>query len=311
MKNALKRKSIGIGLFFIMLISVAASVAQKQFDRKALKEELKAYFEENIKPVLQEKRAQLEVELSAAEKDQIENIRSQMESDKEKIREMRAKRSSDELSDAELLERREMLKEHRKFMDKAWVIVDNHEGTFDKIMVDLAQNRKTWQEDIHAILEKYKEDMDEIEERRKDGRGNGSDHRGEGRKGGKRFGGRNAGMPHKMMMLEKSDVMFLLWDGESDFFGGRGDRDRANQNILIFPNPGTDNTQIEYAIETAGNVTITIHNKQGELVKSVINEEKQAGTYTQDLDISDLENGLYFYKIISTDGTVTKRFIKK
>lgn len=213
MKNALKRKSIGIGLFFIMLISVAASVAQKQFDRKALKEELKAYFEENIKPVLQEKRAQLEVELSAAEKDQIENIRSQMESDKEKIREMRAKRSSDELSDAELLERREMLKEHRKFMDKAWAIVDNHEGTFDKIMVDLAQNRKTWQEDIHAILEKYKEDMDEIEERRKDGRGNGSDHRGEGRKRGKRFGGRNAGMPHKMMMLEKSDVMFLLWDG--------------------------------------------------------------------------------------------------
>ncbi|MBX2844005.1 MAG: T9SS type A sorting domain-containing protein [Flammeovirgaceae bacterium] len=313
MKNLLNRKSILIGLFFIMVFSVAATVAKKQFDRKALKEELKAYFDENIKPVLKEKRAKLELELSAAEKDIIESIRSQIKADKEKMRKVREKRSTENLTEAQLIERRELMKEHRKFMNKAWAIVENHETTFDEIMLDLAQNRKTWQEDIQAIMEKHKGDMDEIKERRKEEeRENGNGHRGKGRKGGKRFGGmQGGGLSHKMMMIEKSDVMFLLWDGESDFMEKRGERDKSNQDVLIFPNPGTSSTQIEYAIETAGNVAITIHNKQGELVKSIINEEKPAGTYTQNLDISDLESGLYFYKINSADGMVTKRFIKK
>ena len=62
-----------------------------------------------------------------------------------------------------------------------------------------------------------------------------------------------------------------------------------------YPNPFNPTTTIEYIIPQAGNVTLSIYNLLGEKVEKLINEFKESGIYTFDLDASNLSSGSYIY----------------
>ena len=63
-----------------------------------------------------------------------------------------------------------------------------------------------------------------------------------------------------------------------------------------YPNPFNPLTKIEFTIPQKEMVSLKIFNSMGELVSELINEEKEAGSYSVDFDASGLASGMYVYR---------------
>ena len=76
-----------------------------------------------------------------------------------------------------------------------------------------------------------------------------------------------------------------------------------------YPNPFNPITQIKYSIVEDGLVTLKVYDVLGREITTLVNEEKQAGTYTVQFDASDLSSGIYFYSITTGAFYQTKKMI--
>ncbi|MDY6914826.1 MAG: C25 family cysteine peptidase [Candidatus Cloacimonadota bacterium] len=81
-----------------------------------------------------------------------------------------------------------------------------------------------------------------------------------------------------------------------------------------YPNPFNPKTQIDYSINKNTVVKIQLFNIKGELVKTLINEEKPAGThqvvwYGKDETGKEVASGVYFYKMQTEDYNKIKRML--
>ncbi|MBK9099018.1 MAG: choice-of-anchor B family protein [bacterium] len=70
-----------------------------------------------------------------------------------------------------------------------------------------------------------------------------------------------------------------------------------------YPNPFNPSTQIKFTIEKSGFVSLKIFNGIGQEISTLINEEKNAGTYKVTFNASDLPSGIYFARLISGNQT--------
>ena len=66
-----------------------------------------------------------------------------------------------------------------------------------------------------------------------------------------------------------------------------------------YPNPFNPMTTIEYALPKAGYVTLKIYDAIGKEVLTLVNEEKEAGYYSERLDANKFSSGMYIYKLTS------------
>jgi photosystem II stability/assembly factor-like uncharacterized protein len=64
-----------------------------------------------------------------------------------------------------------------------------------------------------------------------------------------------------------------------------------------YPNPFNPVTKIEFAIPKSGLVLLKVYDLLGREVASLVNAEKNAGSYIVDFDASNLTSGIYFYKL--------------
>ncbi len=81
-----------------------------------------------------------------------------------------------------------------------------------------------------------------------------------------------------------------------------------------YPNPFNPQTTIEYSLAEGCHVMLKIYNIAGQLVKTLINEYQQAGSYTiiwyGDNDAGeDVARGLYFYQLQAGDFVSTKKMV--
>jgi hypothetical protein len=67
--------------------------------------------------------------------------------------------------------------------------------------------------------------------------------------------------------------------------------------IQNFPNPFNPSTKISYALPSAAMVELKIYNILGQLIITLVNEEKPAGFYEVDFNAADLPSGVYMYRI--------------
>lgn len=74
-----------------------------------------------------------------------------------------------------------------------------------------------------------------------------------------------------------------------------------------FPNPVSTNTTIPYSLTTAAKVTMDIYDVAGKLVKTISEGSKAAGTYRVNVNVSDMQEGVYFYTLTAGEARVTKR----
>ena len=71
------------------------------------------------------------------------------------------------------------------------------------------------------------------------------------------------------------------------------------------PNPFVDNTTIQYQLKVPAQVTITIYDAQGQVIKVLVDKKQEAGNYTKRFNGKGLGAGVYFIKV-SKDGAVTQ-----
>jgi len=82
-----------------------------------------------------------------------------------------------------------------------------------------------------------------------------------------------------------------------------------------FPNPFNPGTVISYQLSFAGNVNLQIHDIQGRVIATLVNEEQLAGSYNvsfnskQTTNNKPLSAGIYFYTLMIPGFTQTKKMV--
>lgn len=95
-----------------------------------------------------------------------------------------------------------------------------------------------------------------------------------------------------------------------DFASGTG----ANANVpkafalnQNYPNPFNPKTNISFDVPKASRVEVTVFNVLGQKVETLVDEFKEAGSYTIGWDASRHSSGIYFYRISSPGFSETKK----
>ena len=70
-----------------------------------------------------------------------------------------------------------------------------------------------------------------------------------------------------------------------------------------YPNPFNPVTNLEFGISELGFVSLKVYNILGKEVVTLVNEQKNAGTYRVKFDGSNFESGIYYYKLSVTGGS--------
>lgn len=74
-----------------------------------------------------------------------------------------------------------------------------------------------------------------------------------------------------------------------------------------FPNPFNPATVISYKINQGGFVTLKVYNLVGQVVKTLVEEYQESGTYSRQFDAAQLSAGIYLYKLQVNGFTSVKR----
>ena len=85
--------------------------------------------------------------------------------------------------------------------------------------------------------------------------------------------------------------------------------------VKAFPNPFTNSLNIEYSVETACLVDLSIYNLTGQRVKNLVAHQLKKGNYKagwngENRDGADLQPGIYFCKFIAGNSCSTIKLIK-
>ena len=88
----------------------------------------------------------------------------------------------------------------------------------------------------------------------------------------------------------------------------------GTQLLGNYPNPFNPETTIRYNLQSADQVKLAIYNTKGQLVKTLINDNKAAGTHSVvwnglDENGSAVSSGLYYYKMYAGKYSSTKKMI--
>jgi len=76
-----------------------------------------------------------------------------------------------------------------------------------------------------------------------------------------------------------------------------------------FPNPFNPVTTIKFAVPNESNANLSIYNVLGELVSTLVNEQKKPGYYEYKFDASTLASGVYLYRFKAGDFVETKKMV--
>lgn len=76
-----------------------------------------------------------------------------------------------------------------------------------------------------------------------------------------------------------------------------------------YPNPFNPTTKISFDIKNDAFVSLKLFDMNGKEIKTLVNEFKNSGYYSIDLDASELSSGAYFYRIESGNFISTKKLV--
>ena len=76
-----------------------------------------------------------------------------------------------------------------------------------------------------------------------------------------------------------------------------------------YPNPFNPETEIRYSISQPGHVSLCIYNLMGEIVTTLVDSRKEAGSHQITFYAANLANGVYTYQLRTEQGVTTKRML--
>ena len=88
---------------------------------------------------------------------------------------------------------------------------------------------------------------------------------------------------------------------------GAGIEDYLAKSVTLYPNPATNTLNVSVSDASIRITGVEIYNVYGQM----INVEAQSLASQQRIDISGLASGVYYVRIVTDGGLVTKPFVKK
>jgi hypothetical protein len=263
---------------------------------KALRTALKTYHETNIEPVMQAQRNKLEAQLSAEDKTTIAALRAKRAAQQTEMKATKTNRQRPEPTEAQKAER-------KADQETIKALVTKYDTDIDQLLEEVAPQAAKWKADTDTILEQHRpkrtEGADEGKSsaRKMKGASRGKD--GKERKGKDRSEAKKAFHKAHFLMLDPSAPANSRSVEESPF------------QLQAYPNPAGSSTTINYTVKKDGQVNIVLRNKAGNLNRVLLSSYQEAGTYTLDINTSDLQGGNYFYTISDGSGSkpVTKQLL--
>lgn len=76
-----------------------------------------------------------------------------------------------------------------------------------------------------------------------------------------------------------------------------------------YPNPFNPETTIKFDISKSGFISLKVYDISGKEVQNLFNGVKEAGSYQLKFDGVNLNNGVYFYKLMTNGTTITKSMV--
>jgi hypothetical protein len=76
-----------------------------------------------------------------------------------------------------------------------------------------------------------------------------------------------------------------------------------------YPNPFNPSTRIEYALPRKVWTTLVVYDALGQPVRTLVNEEKEAGLHDVEFGTKGLSSGVYFYRLRAGDFVQTKKLL--
>ena len=275
--------------------------------RKVMKEHKQA-FRSEVLPLVMEQRAKFETMLSEADKQQIDQLRGELEALKPQLKELRKEKKQAHKAEAEpsaeMMEQFKALREQKKaIMTSAVKIAQNYESEL-----------KALHEEIKPQMEEFHTKMKEQHQgfRPENGKAPGCEtKKGECKKGRKAQGASGnfeemEGQGHHQKHRLRKVAQFVLMDPNGTAPGAGGTIETPE--LEIFPNPSVSNNTLTYQVKTPGQVTIDLLNKDGQVLKNVFNGRQEAGSYDVQVQTQDLKMDVYYYRVTTADNSAMKRF---
>jgi len=246
----------------------------------------------NCNPELIEKRMEFDQKLSNEEKAVIADFRERLSEIMDDLIEQRMEQRADCEGKPDGKMRAEMEKEFEPLL----AIAENHKSELEDIAKYQLEKRRE-NRNIGNCTGRGGQGF---------GKGNGRNGRGQGMGRGQGQGrGRGNGMRNRDDRGHMFAVHFLLLDAENTSDNSQ----LTNRTMEVMPNPSNSNNTLKYEVVTSGKVKIEILDKEGFIVKTILDATKEAGTYSLNVNVSDLDKNLYFYKITDNAGTQSVKFI--
>ena len=76
-----------------------------------------------------------------------------------------------------------------------------------------------------------------------------------------------------------------------------------------YPNPFNPSTTIRFTLPQSGNIKLNVYNLLGELVAELVDGFKQAGIHTINFNASELESGMYIYRLETPKNSFSRKMI--
>jgi hypothetical protein len=113
---------------------------------------------------------------------------------------------------------------------------------------------------------------------------------------------------------ELADAVFTWMDNDTQEDITKAEVPGSYKLAQNFPNPFNPSTTIKFDIRKKGHVSLKIYNVAGQLVRTLVNEVMDAGSYDRDWKGinnrgSNVASGVYFYKLESGNFTATKKMV--
>ncbi|WP_157807251.1 T9SS type A sorting domain-containing protein [Hymenobacter chitinivorans] len=283
-------------LLLAALLSGSATFAQGH--RAAAtpgRQEVRAYYQANVLPVVRQQRQKLEAQLVPADKAQLATYRKELQDLRlrgKALRESLKPAGSTEPrptpTDAQKQQLQALRSESREIMVKVGLLAKKYEAPLAQLSQEIQPQKQQWAADIKAITTKNAT-PEQLEKH-------------------KQFGEHHRG-GHDGMSQFLRPTRFLLLDPNAPAPpAGAG----PEAGLNVYPNPAAATNQLEYSVKKAGPVTIEILDGRGNTLRPVVqNEQQEKGSHTLSTDLHDLPTGTYYYKITTRSGTETKRFVKQ
>lgn len=114
-----------------------------------------------------------------------------------------------------------------------------------------------------------------------------------------------------LQLLHSPKIKYILFDNSNN-----NDPNNPTPKIKLscYPNPFNPETTISYDLIKYDKVKLEIFNIKGQLIKTLVNETKDAGSFSVKWDgkndkMQKVALGVYFYKLTTSEKTLTKKML--